>query len=193
MPDQLTDRFAAGGIASRPTGGHAGRGRAGVSALAVGGIVALYALVAAAAGWLWERWWTPPEGLVFEGTWGLRGVELPREFDGTGRYVLLAVVAGLVIGMVLALALAHHELAVLVGVLVGSCLAAYLMATVGQALGPDNPATLAREAPDLTMLPGELRLTGKSPWLAFPLGSLTGVLVVWTAFARPHRSPEQSA
>lgn len=150
-----------------------------------GAVVAIYVLVAVGAGWLWERWWTPPEGLVYDGQWGLPSSQQPRVFDGTGSYVLLGLVAGLVLAVVLALVLAHHELAVLAGVLVGSCLAAYVMAVVGQALGPADPATLAADAPDMTPLPGELQINGRSPWLAFPLGSMTGVLVVWLCFSRP--------
>lgn len=184
MPDQLTDVSASWPAGAHPPGSRSGRGRPG-PAFVAGAVVVAYAVVAALAGWLWEWWWTPPAGLVYEGAWGLEGAQLSRDFDGTGRYVLLAFCAGLVLAAILALTLSHHELAVLAGVLVGSCLAAYLMATVGHALGPADPAALAEDAADLSRLPGELRLRGRSPWLAFPLGSLTGVLAVWLGFTRP--------
>ena len=68
-------------------------------------IVAIFAVAGALAGAVWEWVWTPPVGVAVHHQWlqdesGLRG-----DFSATGTYVLVAVAAGLLTGVVVALLL----------------------------------------------------------------------------------------
>ncbi|WP_109506370.1 hypothetical protein [Nocardioides speluncae] len=147
-------------------------------------IIGIFVVVGAGCGVLWERFWTAPTGIVFEGKWYLVGPDAVDSFDGTGRYILIAAIAGLLLGTVLSLALDRDEVATLVGVAVGSLLAALVMAWVGNLLGPPDPRELAPDKEDSTELVSDLRVEGRSPYVAFPAGALTGAVIVWFGLSR---------
>jgi hypothetical protein len=147
-------------------------------------IVVVLAAVGAVAGVVWEWVWHAPTGVAVDHHWvqdegGLRG-----NFSGTGTYVLVATVAGLLSGLVIGLVLDRSELVTLVAVLVGSLLAGWIMYHVGVALGPDDPHRLAAHADDLTELPGQLSVSGLVPRRVFPASALVGLLVAFLGFAR---------
>jgi hypothetical protein len=62
------------------------------------------------------------------------------------------------------------------------------MLKVGEWLGPTDPAQLAASAHDGKHLPSALRVTGESPLLAFPFGTLAALALVFTVF--PEKTPE---
>ena len=64
----------------------------------------------------------------------------------------------------------------------GSALAAWLMTTVGERLGPTDPHELAKSLDDGKKLPSALSVTGFSPTLAFTIGTLVALAVVFTIF-----------
>ncbi len=69
------------------------------------GTVVLFALVGAGCGWLWWSLWAPaPDGVVSEGRWfPLSGSQTAAaDFAGTGLYVVVAIVAGLALGLLVA-------------------------------------------------------------------------------------------
>lgn len=142
-------------------------------------VLALFAAVGAACGWLWFTLWDPPSGVVFEGKWyldeeGLRGV-----FPGTGWFVVVAVGAGLVLGVLCALVFDRSELATLSAVLLGAVLATFLMWRVGLALSPADPHELARTAADGDRLPGRIEASGLSVFLMLPTASLGAVALTY--------------
>ena len=68
-----------------------------------------------------------------------------------------------------------------------SALAAWLMSTVGHRLGPADPVAAAAAAEDFTRIPQDLRVSGLSPFLALPFGSILGLaggFVLLTLFPR---------
>jgi hypothetical protein len=139
----------------------------------------LLAVAGALSGLLWEWLWTPPTGVVVDHQWlqderGLRG-----DFSGTGTYVAVAAVIGLLAGAAVAVLFDRSELVTLAVVLVGSLLAGWLMYRVGLAVGPPDPHPLAETARNGSHLPGELVVSGWSPFVAFPSGALVGLLVVF--------------
>jgi hypothetical protein len=147
--------------------------------LEVAVVLALFAAVGAGCGWLWFHFWDQPTGVVFEGIWYPDEEGLRRVFDATAWYVALAAVGGLVTGAVVTLAGRRAPLVTLGAVLAGSVLAAWLMHVVGLHLSPANPETLAKSAEDGAKLGGRLSLEdGKSPYLAWPLGSLVALMVL---------------
>ncbi len=139
------------------------------------------------AGVVWEKLWDAPSGTVVKHQWLQDEVGLRGAFSGTGLYVLVAVVAGLVVGCAVALLLDRSELVTLACVAAGSVLAGWLMLRVGVSLGPDDPRLLAEAAKDGTVLPGRLTVTGWSPLVAFPSGALVGLVVVFFGLAKHRR------
>ena len=86
MPEQLTEEPAT-------------RSAWVVPVLAQAGIVvAVCAVAGALAGVVWEWLWTPPVGVVIRHEWLLGLSGLRSEFSATALYVILASVAGLLVG-----------------------------------------------------------------------------------------------
>jgi hypothetical protein len=159
-------------------------------ALQLGLVVAALAAVGALAGVVWQWIWTPTIGVVVDHHWTAGdALGLQHEFSGTGWYVIVALVAGLVAGVAVALLVDRVPLLTLAAVVVGSALAAWLMLVVGTALGPPDPDVAARTADDGTRLPMQLSVTGHSPWVALPSGALIGLLFVFIGLSPRHRTP----
>jgi hypothetical protein len=145
-------------------------------------------VVGVAAGFVWERLWTPPSGLALQGKWGLDGEGLPHEFSGTGLYALVAIVAGLLLGSVVALVVNRDEVVTLAAVVVGAALAGALMWVVGTALGPADPHTLAKAADDFEPIVSDLRVHGIGVFVAFPLGATLASAAMFLLGARRRRA-----
>lgn len=138
-----------------------------------------FAAVGALAGVLWEQWWTPPSGVVVDHVWVPDDAGLRELFTGTGQYVVVALVAGLLAGSACAWFVDRVALLTLVTVLAGSVLAAWLMLQVGTSLAPPDPTLAARDAADGTALPGTLEVSGAGALASLPAGALTGLVVVF--------------
>ncbi len=147
-------------------------------------VLLLFAAGGAIAGVVWEWLWTPPVGRVADGRWLLDADGLRADVSGTALYVLVAAVAGLLLGVACGLLPHDAELVTLAGVVLGSALAAWLMLQVGQSLGPEDPRVLAADARQGARLPDQLDVDGRSPYVAFPTGALVGLLVVFVGVTR---------
>ena len=158
-------------------------------AIDVVAILVVFAVAGVACGFLWERIWTAPTGVAYQHRWVLDGGGLPEEFSGTGLYALIGAVAGLVLGLVLTLVFDNDEVVSLAAIIVGAVLAGYLMWVVGVALGPPDPHPIARTADDFAPIPSDLRVHGKSAWLAFPLGALVSAAGVCLLYPRRRNRP----
>lgn len=181
MPEQLTED---------PTTRSGGLG----PTIAQAGIVLVVCAVAGVlAGVVWEWLWTPPVGVVVHHEWLLGLSGLRSEFSATGLYVVVASVAGLVVGAVCGLFLDRAELVTLVAVVVGAALAGWVMVQVGQVLGPPDPRQLAETAADRTRLPSDLRIAGNSPYVAFPAGATLGLAVVLLGLSKRHAGDRSDA
>jgi hypothetical protein len=144
-------------------------------------VVVVFAVVGVLAGWLWFHVWDVPQGVVSGGQWFTGEAGLRATFAGTAWYVTIAVVAGLVLGVLFAGLFHRSELVTLAAVVVGSVLAGYLMLRVGQHLSPPDPQVAARTAEDGTRLSGALRVRTWPPRAAFPFGALVGLAIVYAA------------
>jgi hypothetical protein len=154
--------------------------------LAVVGLAAVGAL----AGAVWQWLWTPTVGVAMDHHWTAGdAIGLQHEFSGTGWYVVVGLVAGLVAGVAVALLVDRVPLLTLAAVVVGSALAAWLMLVVGTALGPADQDVVARTAADGTKIPMQLTVTGHSPWIALPSGALIGLLLVFIGLSPRQQVP----
>lgn len=150
-------------------------------------VLLAFAVAGAAAGVVWEWVWTPPTGVVVKGEYILDGNGVRDSFSGTAWYVVLAVLTGLLLGVLVAVSLEGWELVTLVLVTMGSVLAAWLMFAVGTALDPPDPVVVAERSKDLSRVPDELSVSGASPHIAFPSGALLGLAVVYVGLAGRRR------
>lgn len=150
-------------------------------------ILAIFAAVGAACGWLWESRWTAPSGVVYQGKWYPDGAGTDRMFDGTGSFVVIAALAGLVLGLVCAWLFTASELMTVVAVLAGGALATWVMHAVGLHLAPADPLSRAKDAADFTKIGGTLETYGASYRVAFPGGALLGAALVFLCFPAHRR------
>jgi hypothetical protein len=159
----------------------------------VAGILVSFLLTGGLCGWLWEALWTPPSGVAYRHKWVLDGAGMPRDFDGTGTYFVIAVLAGLLVGLVVSVVFDASAMLTLAVVLAGAALGGYVMWQVGTLLGPPDPATVAKHAEDLAPVPGSLEVHGLGSFLAFPLGAVTGTAAAFFAVPKNGESTPPSS
>lgn len=144
-------------------------------------ILVAFAVAGVICGFIWEAAWKPETGEVVKHVWYPFSWDraMPTDFAGTGWYVVVSVVAGLILGALLSWLQDRAELVTLAAVVVGGLLAAYLMRVVGLHRGPGDPQKIAKTAADGTKLPTELRVA--SWWLlaVLPGAALTSLSVVF--------------
>jgi hypothetical protein len=170
--------------------------------------VVLLAAVGALGAVVWNWVWTPAVGVVSNHQWLAENeASLRGKFSSTGWFVIVASVAGLVGGALVALLLDRVPLLTLLAVVVGSAIATVLMIHLGAALGPPDPVKLALTAKEGTHLPARLTVSSAasgdlprglgfarhSPWIALPTGALVGLTLVFfglSARARTAADPD---
>jgi hypothetical protein len=153
-------------------------------------VLLVFAAAGVAAAWLWHRLANPAEGTVLDGRWvesgRVQGDFLVLDFDDlrgsfgiVGWYSVIGMLGGLLLGTLAAFACRRSELVTLAAVAVGSVVAAVLCLTIGGALGPPDPAQLAKTAENLTVLPGRLGFDDRGPLVVWPLGALLGLALTY--------------
>ncbi|ABL82551.1 hypothetical protein [Nocardioides sp. JS614] len=166
--------------------GHRTSLRSGLVQLLIG--VVVLAAAGALAGVVWEWVWTAPAGVVADHRWlaedeaGLRG-----QFSGTGWFVIVATITGLLAGGLVATFLDRVPLLTLLTVILGSAVGTWVMLSVGSALGPPDPTQLALTAKNGTHLPDELDVSRRTPWVSMPAGALVALTLVFFGFAPGRR------
>jgi uncharacterized membrane protein YeaQ/YmgE (transglycosylase-associated protein family) len=152
-------------------------------------VVVVFAIVGVAGGLLWRSLLDVPHGVVVGHQWFPDPWESGERdaFDATGWYVVIAVVAGLVVGILAAALARGRELWTLAAVLVGSLVAAWLMRAVGLHGAPPDPQAAAKHAADGTRLSGTFGRPGTAAFITWPLAA---VLPVGLAFLLLPRRPE---
>lgn len=154
--------------------------------------VVVVAAIGALAGVVWEWLWTAPVGVVVDHRWVAEDeAGLRAQFSGTGWFVVVGTVAGLVAGALVALFLDRVPLLTLVSVVLGSIVGTWLMLRVGTALGPPDPSTLADTAKAGTHLPDDLEVSRRSPWVALPGGALVALALVFFGLSAGRRRPPE--
>jgi hypothetical protein len=146
-------------------------------------VLGAYALAGLFGGWMWHELWQPSAGVVVDHQWYADGNALREEFSGTALYVLVSAGIGLTLGVVFALVGGVRPMLTLLTCVAGALLAGWLMARLGQRLGPADPAELALRAEDGTRLPSALTVSGLTPQLSFALGSLAALGAIFTLFS----------
>ena len=150
-------------------------------------VLVAFAVSGVLAGIVWHALWTPPSGVYYQDEWVIDAAGAPRDVGGTALYVVVGLVGGLVVGFAVTLSSRRDEMLVLGAVAVGSGIAAALMALTGHALGPPDPRPLAAGQEDFTAADADLRVEGKSPYVAFPAGALSAATAAFLLLNEPRR------
>lgn len=144
-------------------------------------VVTLGGGLGAVGGWLWWTWWAPAkEGEIYRTSAGPTwypdplGPGIAQVFDATAQYVVVGTGLGLLLGAAVGWAARNRALAGLVGVLVGSGLAAYVASRVGLSFSPPDPQALVAQHQVGDRLPAQMTMDGWTPYLAWPVGALLG-------------------
>lgn len=161
-------------------------------------VLVAYAVVGLLAGFVWETVWNPPAQTVQQHLLYYDDYEsLRRGFSGTGLYVVVAVAASALVALVVGLVSRGRELPMLLVVILGAALAAFVMWKVGTTRGPADPTALAKTAADGTKVSGNLTVSGHTPYVAWPITSLfvmALVFLAWSGGKRPRQvAPEVSS
>lgn len=149
-------------------------------------ILLVFAVAGVLCGFIWTAVWSPESGEVVKHVWYPFSWDraMPTDFAGTGWYVMISIVAGLILGALLSWLQDRSELLTLAAVVVGGLLAAYLMRVVGLHRGPGDPQKIAKTAVDGTKLPTELRLASWWLLMVFPGAALASLSVVFLTVAK---------
>jgi hypothetical protein len=163
-------------------------------------VLVMFTAAGAGAGWLWQHLWDPPTGVVADHVWYTDEAGLRSDFSATGLYVVIALLAGLVVGGLAAVLFDRAEVGTLLAVLAGSALAAWLMWKVGVHYSAVDPHEAAKTAADGTKLPGNLHVSGAgrlswdprelrvpAAYLSFPVGALSALTVVFLGLSKRGR------
>lgn len=107
--------------------------------------------------------------------------QLIKRFNADGWYAVIAAVAGLLSGGVLTWWRSRDFLFTVVLLVVGSALAAAVMAVVGHLLGPPDPKAALAAAKVGAKVPVDLSVTAKATYLMWPVSVLFGsLMVLWS-------------
>lgn len=161
-------------------------------AWAVGIVVAL-AAVGVLAGLVWRSLLEVPHGVVASRQWFPDPWESGERlsFDATGWYVVVAIVAGLVMGFLAAVLSRAPELWTLAAVLAGSLVAAWLMRAVGLHGAPPDPQVAAKDAADGTRLAGTFGRPGTAAFVTWPLAAVLPVGIIFLVLPPRERFPRE--
>jgi hypothetical protein len=134
-------------------------------------------------------WWALCDPATFtvtdDGGIAMGEVELAKRFDPDAWYAVIAAVLGLVSGTALTWWRSRDHLLTSGLLLVGSAVAAALMAVLGGWLGPADPRTLAATAETGAQLSAALTVDATVTYLVWPVTVLVGALVVLWSPAAP--------
>ena len=151
-------------------------------------MLATFVVAGVVCGFLWYALWTPaPKGTVFQHKVFF---EPDAEFRGTGLYMVVASVAGLLLGLLFGWLFETDEVATLAAVAAGGLLAGLVMAWVGHLLGPESAAEVARRTADFERIDGDLHAGPVAAYVAFPGAAVLGNAVVLITFTRRRLTTE---
>jgi hypothetical protein len=103
---------------------------------------------------------------------------LSERFDNDGWYVLLALALGLVLGVALTAWRRSNEVVTVLAVVASALVAAWVSATVGTRLGPEDPNRVLAQAENGASAPDVVRVSADGAYAMWPIGAMAGALIV---------------
>jgi hypothetical protein len=137
---------------------------------------------------LWSQLVTPADYTKVSGGGGMGETDFGHQFSADGWFVVIGVLGGLLAGLVLTGWRRRDPLLVVGLLVVGSCLAAAVVAVLGHLLGPGDPGAALRavgsgaKVPERLdvgpQLPGQPHESAFPVYLSWPVGALVGAMFV---------------
>lgn len=144
-------------------------------------VVGIFLVVGAVVGALWPHLVTPVTVTRTDAGLSTSEVGLSDRFGNDGWFSALGGLAGLVTGLVLMAWRRTHEVVSLLLVTGGAFLAAWVAATVGQALGPADPQDVLAAAASGSSAPDVVRVSAEAAYFVWPIAAVLGaLLVLWS-------------
>lgn len=137
-----------------------------------------FAVLGVLGGVLWEAV-TPLAAFTRVGDDGIMGEqELARQFSASGWYVVIGVVGGLISGFALVLWRRRNPVLMVVLLTLGGALAAFVMAQVGLALGPEDPQQVLPTVDVGDKVPLQLAVEGFGIYFTWAIAALASACAV---------------
>ena len=149
-------------------------------------VLGCFAVAGLVAGLLWPQLVSPVEVIRTEAGLATAEVALSERFDNDAWFMVLAVAFGLPLGAVLTAWRRTDEVVTVVTVVVGAALASWMAGTVGQSVGPDDPAVVLAEAAVGATAQGMVSVAAQGAYAVWPMAALAGALVVLWGTGRHH-------
>jgi hypothetical protein len=145
-------------------------------------VLGVFVVLGILCGLLWWLLVDPAMFTKFKTGAGMGELELSKQFDSDGWYAVIAAVTGVVAGSLLTWWRSRDFLLTTVLMVVGSAIAAAVMAETGHLLGPPDPRPILAAAAVGTRVPVQLSVTAKASYLVWPIAALVGaLLVLWSS------------
>ena len=145
-------------------------------------VIGVLLLLAVLAGLLWPQLVDPVQFTRTRQGVVSGEVQIARQFDDDGWYVVLAAIIGAVAGGVLTWWRSRDPVATVLLLVLGAAAAAWVMALVGHAVGPPSPGPLLADARIGATAPDEVKVHALAAYLVWPIAVLFGaVAVLWAS------------
>ena len=149
-------------------------------------IVAVWFAVAGLVGaWIWAHVTSLPEVTKVGDAAATPSEELTKQVGMDSWFFVIALVGGLVSGILLLAGRRRDPLVMVVLVVLGGGLASWLMLHVGKALGPDDPIAALRKLPDGAHASEQLKLAADGVLWVWSIAAAFGALLYLWVLAKP--------
>ena len=152
-------------------------------------IVAVWFAVAGVLGaWIWAHVTTLPQVTKVGNAASVPSEELTKQVGMDGWFFVIALVGGLVSGILLLAWRRRDPLVMVVLVVLGGGLASWLMLHVGEAFGPGDPIAALRKLPEGAKASEQLKVRADGVLWVWSIAAAFGAVLYLWVLAKP--SPE---
>jgi hypothetical protein len=148
-------------------------------------VFAWFAVAGLVGGWVWAHVTSLPQVTKSGNNATVPSEELVKQVAMDGWFVVIAVVGGLLSGVLLLLWRHRDPILSVLAVTLGGGLASWLMIQMGEALGPGNPIAALRKLPDGAHVSEQLRLHAHGVVWVWPIAAAFGALLYLWVLAKP--------
>jgi hypothetical protein len=148
-------------------------------------VAAWFVVAGILGGWIWSVVATPPKVTRVGDSASVPSEELVKQVGMDGWFIVIAVVAGVVSGLVLLAWRRRDPLLTVALVTLGGALASWLMIHVGRALGPSDPIAALRKLPDGAHVSEALKLHAPGAAWTWPIAAAFGALIYLWVLSKP--------
>lgn len=141
-------------------------------------VLGVFLALGVVGAFVWDQVAALPEFTRVKGNATMDEYQLGRQISADGWYALIALVGGLVAGVVLMLRRGADALVTMIVIGLSAALGAFVMLKLGLLLGPPDPASVLKETPVGAKVPARLELHAHGLLLVWPMAALLGAVSV---------------